>query len=216
MERMDDDRTLLTAYVLDGSEEALRPSPSLPPIWSIPPHCANSTSRPGPRRYPGRLLLLARKAISPRHILAAGFIAPRDSFPWKRSVQKNAATPGGKAWPTHLTTNLPLKKSAARFAPSRRRYGAHSRIRRNAILLPLLRRSDPPPTAATLDLSEEAAKKKVSRALEKLRVVLGRKGINSTSSLLGTAHYASAVQPSRPPCAVINLPQRSRLPQQFS
>jgi len=61
--------------------------------------------------------------------------------------------------------------------------------------------------AATLDLSEEAAKKKVSRALEKLRVVLGRKGINSTSSLLGTALIASAVQPSPPAlAAVINLP----------
>jgi len=84
---------------------------------------------------------------------------------------------------------------------------------RNAILLRYFEDQPLRQLAVTLGLSEEAAKKKVSRALEKLRAVLARKGISSTSSLLGTALIASAVQPAPSAlAAVIAAPAAAALP----
>ena len=77
---------------------------------------------------------------------------------------------------------------------------------RNAIILRYFENRPFRDLAAVLGLSEEAAKKRVSRALEKLRSVLARKGIRSTGSLLGTALVASAVQPTPPALAAVILP----------
>lgn len=53
-----------------------------------------------------------------------------------------------------------------------------------------------PELASALGVSEEAAKKRVSRALERLRQILGRAGITSSGSLLGVALTTYAAQPA--------------------
>ena len=50
--------------------------------------------------------------------------------------------------------------------------------------------------AAGLGTTENAARMRVDRALEKLRIVLTRRGVKSTSSVLGTVLMANAVAPA--------------------
>jgi RNA polymerase sigma factor (sigma-70 family) len=55
-----------------------------------------------------------------------------------------------------------------------------------------------------LGLSDEAAKKRVARAIERLREQLKRRGITSSSSLLGTALAAHAVQSAPAAAAIVS------------
>lgn len=65
---------------------------------------------------------------------------------------------------------------------------------RAAVLLRYFRGQSLRELAAALGVSEEAAKKRVSRALERLRQILQREGITSSSSLLSAALTVYAVQ----------------------
>ena len=67
---------------------------------------------------------------------------------------------------------------------------------RTAVLLRYFRGQSLRELAAALGVSEEAAKKRVSRALERLRQILQREGITSSSSLLSAALTIYAVQPA--------------------
>lgn len=74
---------------------------------------------------------------------------------------------------------------------------------RNAILLRFFHGKSFGEVAAALGVTEAAAKKRVNRAVERLRHFLSRRGITSSSSLLGAALAANAVQPA--PAAVVSL-----------
>ncbi len=74
---------------------------------------------------------------------------------------------------------------------------------RNAILLRFFQGRSMGEVAAALGVKEEAAKKRVNRAVEKLRHVLSRRGITSSSSMLMVVLTANAVQPA--PAAVVSL-----------
>src|SRR5256885_14496054 len=57
---------------------------------------------------------------------------------------------------------------------------------RSAVVLRFLEQRAFLDIGATLRLSEDTARKRVDRALEKLRAVLERRGVNSTSAALAT------------------------------
>jgi RNA polymerase sigma factor (sigma-70 family) len=65
---------------------------------------------------------------------------------------------------------------------------------RAAVLLRYFHGRSPRELAAVLGVSDEAAKKRVSRALERLRQILRREGVTSSGSLLSAALTAYAVQ----------------------
>jgi len=65
---------------------------------------------------------------------------------------------------------------------------------RAAVLLRFFHGRSGSELARALGVSEEAAKKRISRALERLRRVLGREGITSSSSMLGAALTAYGIQ----------------------
>lgn len=76
-------------------------------------------------------------------------------------------------------------------------------IDRNAILLRFFQGKSYGEVAAALGVNEAAAKKRVNRAMERLRQLLSRRGITSSSSVLSAALAANAVQPA--PAAVVSL-----------
>src|SRR2546429_7600740 len=75
---------------------------------------------------------------------------------------------------------------------------------RDAIVLRFLKRQDLRAVGAALGLSEDAAQKRVSRALEKLRGVLSRRGVALTATALASAMAAEAVAGAPP--ALSGLP----------
>jgi RNA polymerase sigma factor (sigma-70 family) len=64
---------------------------------------------------------------------------------------------------------------------------------RDALVLRFLKRQDFRAVGAALGISEDAAQKRVSRALEKLRGVLGRRGVALTTTALASVLAAEAV-----------------------
>src|SRR2546425_10115248 len=64
---------------------------------------------------------------------------------------------------------------------------------RNALVLRFLKRQDLRAVGAALGISEDSAQKRVSRALEKLRGVLRRRGVTLTVTALASAMAAEAV-----------------------
>lgn len=64
---------------------------------------------------------------------------------------------------------------------------------RNAVVLRFLKRQDYRAVGAALGINEDAAQKRVSRALEKLRPLLAKRGITSTVSGLAVALAAGAL-----------------------
>ncbi|HTH48896.1 MAG TPA: sigma-70 family RNA polymerase sigma factor [Candidatus Limnocylindria bacterium] len=64
---------------------------------------------------------------------------------------------------------------------------------RDAVVLRFFQRRELRDVGAALGLSDEAARKRVSRALDRLRRFLGRRGITTTSGALATAISAHAV-----------------------
>lgn len=75
---------------------------------------------------------------------------------------------------------------------------------RNAILLRFFQGKSFGEVAAALGVTEAAAKKRVNRAVERLRQFLSRRGITSSSSVLVASLAANAVQPA--PAAVSLMP----------
>jgi len=65
---------------------------------------------------------------------------------------------------------------------------------RNAIVLRFVEGRDLKEVGAALGTSEEAAKKRVSRAVDKLRSLFGKKGITLSAAALSTAIAAHSVQ----------------------
>lgn len=64
---------------------------------------------------------------------------------------------------------------------------------RDAVILRFMEGKSLEEVGEALGLSEEAARKRVHRAIEKLRTIFGRRGVTTTSGLLVTALSASAV-----------------------
>lgn len=71
---------------------------------------------------------------------------------------------------------------------------------RDAIALRFFEQCSFAEIGTTLRLTEEAARKRVERALEKLRVALGRRGVTSTAAALGIA--LTAISASQAPAAL--------------
>jgi RNA polymerase sigma factor (sigma-70 family) len=214
---MDDDRTLLTAYARDGSEEAFAALTHryLDLVYSAALRQLHDADQARDISQ-AVFLLLARKAksLDPDTILAgwlyrtARFVSMEALRAEKRRKirEESMANPSHhEASPEEIWQHVSphLDEAMERIPESDR----------TAIILRYFEDQPLRQLAPMLGLSEEAAKKKVARALEKLRAVLARKGISSTSSLLSTALIASAVQPAPSAlAAAISVPAAAALP----
>jgi RNA polymerase sigma factor (sigma-70 family) len=217
MELMDDDRTLLTAYARDGSEEAFATLTRryLDLVYSAALRQLHDADQARDITQ-AVFLLLARKAksLDPDTILAGWLYrtARFVSMEALRAEKRHKVREESMANPSH---HEPSPEEIWQHV-SPHLDEAMERIPESDRTALILRYFEDQPVrqlAATLGLSEEAAKKKVTRALEKLRSVLARRGISSTGSLLGTALIASAVQPAPAAvAAVISLPAAAALP----
>ncbi len=81
---------------------------------------------------------------------------------------------------------------------------------RSALLLRYFRDSSFREIGAALQVSEEAARKRVDRSLEKLQFLLARRGITSTAAALGTA-IAGCVSEAAPPALATKVIAAARL-----
>jgi RNA polymerase sigma factor (sigma-70 family) len=207
---MDDDRKLLTAYARDGSEEAFTALARryLDLVYSVALRQSGNSEQARDVAQ-AVFLLLARKAesLDPETILA-GWLYRTARFV---SLEALRAETRRKLREECMASALPEESSHEEIW---KEVSPHldeameriSELDRNAIILRYFENRPFRDLSAALGMSEEAAKKRVSRALEKLRSVLARKGIRSTGSLLGTALVASAVQPTPPALAAVILP----------
>src|SRR5436190_12947815 len=66
---------------------------------------------------------------------------------------------------------------------------------RDALLLRFFEQRDMADVGAGLGASAEAARKRVDRALDRLRAMLARRGITTTAGALGVALSAHAIEP---------------------
>ena len=69
---------------------------------------------------------------------------------------------------------------------------------RHAILLRFFERKEMKEVGGAIGSTEDAAKKRVSRALEKIRAFLARRGVALSAAALGTALTANAVHAGPP------------------
>jgi RNA polymerase sigma factor (sigma-70 family) len=154
-------------------------------------------------------LVLAGKAadLSPDIVLSAWLLkttrfASLDAIKSNNRRQKHERLAGAQK-AVHMTGD-----TAASQDPSRQIQrtelethldGALSRLTdagRTAIALRYFERQSFAAVGQRLGISEEAAKQRVGRGLDKLRSVLGRHGVNLSVEMLGSALAASAVRPA--------------------
>jgi RNA polymerase sigma factor (sigma-70 family) len=207
---MDEDRELLRAYVRDGSEEAFATLARryLDLVYSSAMRQLNDADQARDVAQ-AVFLLLARKAASlgPETVLAgwlyrtARFVSLEALRAEKRRRLRE------EKMASALHDEISSEELWAQVSPHLDEAMAEiPEADRNSIVLRYFEDLPVREVGAKLGLSEEAAKKRVHRALEKLRAVLAHKGIKSSSSLLGTALVASAVQPTPAAMAAVIVP----------
>ncbi len=196
---MNDDATLLRQYAQEGSDGAFREL--------VERHIAlvNATAR---RLAGGDAHLaddvtqlvftdLARKAATlPGDVLLGGWLHRHTCYTAMKAVRGESRRRVRER--TAMETNLLNEDSArdeqwAKLAPvldeALDQLGAEDR---NAIVLRYLQQRDMRSIGETLGTSENAAQKRLGRALDKLRELLTRRGITVSSALLATTLDAGA------------------------
>ena len=193
-----DDMELLREYALHNSEEAFASlvSRHVNLVYSVglrqlrDPHLAEEVTQ-------AAFIILARKAgsLGPKTILSAWlcrtaqYVAARlvrDQFRRQRREQEMYMQslldhPDSSSW----TTIAPLLDGAM----AELREKEHS-----AIVLRFFEGKDLKQVGTALGVSENAANKRVNRALEKLRRHFSRRGVNSTTATIAGAISANSVQ----------------------
>ncbi len=207
---MDDDTNLLSAYVHNGSEDAFETLTAryLDLVYSAALRQLRDADQARDVAQ-AVFLLLARKAksLDAKTILSgwlyrtARFVSMEALRAEKRRKLREDSM--ARALPEEGSSEEMWKEVSPHLDEAMEKIPEADRT---AIVLRYFEDRPVRELAARLGLSEEAAKKRVSRALEKLRGVLERRGIKSSSSLLGTALLASAVQPTPPALAAAILP----------
>lgn len=144
---------------------------------------------------------LARKAAAlPRGIQLAGWLYRHTSFTAANTVRserrRTAREQKAVAMSASDESSDPSwEQLAARLD------GALNRLRRDdreALVLRFLKREDLGAVGAALGISEDAAQKRVARALERLRLILQREGVTTTAAALaaGLASHAVTAAPT--------------------
>src|SRR5437016_9111130 len=139
---------------------------------------------------------LARKARGlPRDVLLAGWLYRHACYTAAKAVRTE------RRRKTREQTALAMRALDDNTEPPWERIALHldeglnqlSASDRDAIVLRFLKRQDLRAVGAALGISEDAAQKRVSRALEKLRSILDRRGVALTATALASVLAAEAV-----------------------
>ncbi len=193
-----DDRELLRSYVSDGSDRAFGElvRRHLPAVYSAALRRVNGERSLAEDVTQEVFADLARKAraLPPEVVLGGwlhrhtGFVALKsiDRERRRRTREEEAAAMNAM----HLTDPLwhqlsPLLDEALDRLPE---------PDRDALVLRFFERHDYRAVGEALGVSDDTAQKRVSRALEKLRVWLGRHGVTSTAGALSAVLTAEAVR----------------------
>jgi len=204
-EGMTDDLTLLRAYAKDGAEDAFQTvverhlglvhSAALRQVGD--PHLAQEVTQ-------AVFLILARKAASlkPATILA-GWLFRTTRFAASQALRaarrrRRYEQEAAQMQPTTTpdAPEVPWEDVAPHLDEAVAGLGDSDR---HAILLRFFERKEMKEVGSALGSTEDAAKKRVGRALDKLRHFLGRRGIALSAAALGSALMTNAVQATPTP-----------------
>ena len=203
-ESMTDDLALLRAYADTGAEDAFRTvvDRNLGLVYSSAlrqvsdPHLAQEVTQ-------AVFLILARKAgsLRPATVLA-GWLFRTTRFAASQALRaaRRRQHYEQEAAKMLSTTTAPASEAAwddvAPFLDEA--MASLGTTDRHAILLRFFERKEMKEVGGVLGSSEDAAKKRVSRALDKIRAFLARRGIAMSAAALGAAITANAVQAAPP------------------
>jgi RNA polymerase sigma factor (sigma-70 family) len=197
---MTDDLTLLRAYATEGAEDAFRTvvERNLGLVYSSAlrqvsdPHLAQEVTQ-------AVFLILARKAgsLRPTTVLAGWlFRTTRYAASQALRAARRRQHYEQEAAQMQSTTTAPASEAAwddvAPFLDEA--MASLGTSDRHAILLRFFERKEMKDVGGAIGVTEDAAKKRVSRALDKIRAFLGRRGIALSAAALGSAITANAVQ----------------------
>ncbi len=199
-ESMTDDLALLRAYADRGAEDAFRTvvERNLGLVYSSAlrqvsdPHLAQEVTQ-------AVFLILARKAgsLRPATVLA-GWLFRTTRFAASQALRaaRRRQHYEQEAAKMLSTTTAPASEAAwDHVAPFLDEAMASlGTTDRHAILLRFFERKEMKDVGGAIGATEDAAKKRVSRALDKIRAFLARRGIALSAAALGSALTANAVQ----------------------
>ena len=201
---MTDDLTLLRAYATEGAEDAFRTvvERNLGLVYSSAlrqvndPHLAQEVTQ-------AVFLILARKAgsLRPATVLA-GWLFRTTRFAASQALRaaRRRQHYEQEAAKMQTTTTSPASEAAwddvAPFLDEA--MASLGTADRHAILLRFFERKEMKDVGGAIGVTEDAAKKRVSRALDKIRAFLDRRGIALSAVALGSAIAANAVQAAPP------------------
>jgi len=140
-------------------------------------------------------ILLARKATSLRSsVLLSGWLYRTTSHVASRAMRDRIRQQRREEEASMMIANEPVEELWGKLEPHLdAAISTLGDLDRNAVVLRFLQQRSFREVAGTLGVSEDAAKKRVTRALEKLRATLTARGIAVTGTILATTLGAKAV-----------------------
>ena len=204
-----DDHELLDAYVREGSEEAFATLVEryLDLVYSA---ASRQLSNPDQAQDVTQavFVMLSRKAgsISRRTVLSGWLYrtARYVALEAARAENRRRIREATMAEMSETTGSDSAPEAWKRISPHLdRSMDQLKESERNAILLRFFQGKSFREISATLGIGENAAKKRVGRAIDRLRQSLIRHGIKDSSAVLGAALTAFAIQPT--PSAIASL-----------
>ncbi len=174
-------------------------------IWSIPPRCGRPAIRLMPEEVTQEVfILLARKAksLSPRTVLS-GWLYQAARLTTANLIKREIRRQRREQELYMQTLTEPDISLWEQISPllddAMGRLGEKDR---NAIVLRFFENRTPQEVAAALKLNEVTARKRVSRALEKLRTFFAKRGVVLTTAIIAGTISGNSVQAA--PAALAN------------
>jgi RNA polymerase sigma factor (sigma-70 family) len=195
---MTDDGQLLLRFTAERSDDAFRElvARHIDLVYSAAVRLAGGDSHLAQDITQTVFVDLARKAPGlPRDVVLPGWLYRHTCFTASKAVRTERRRQAREltAMEMNALTNQPeanWEQIAPQLEEAMNRLAAQDR---EAIVLRFFKRHDLRQVGQTLGISEDAAQKRVSRALEKLRALLGQRGVTLTAAGLAAVLTAEAV-----------------------
>ncbi|MDB6122206.1 MAG: polymerase, sigma-24 subunit, subfamily [Pedosphaera sp.] len=195
---MTDDGQLLRRYTTERSEDAFRElvTRHIDLVYSAAFRLAGRDSHLAQDITQNVFVDLARKASSlPSNVVLPGWLYRHACFTASKAVRTERRRQAREFTAMEMTelTHQP-DANWEQIAPELEEAMTQlSEPDRDAIILRFFKRQDFRAVGATLGISEDTAQKRVSRALDKLRTLLGQRGVTLPATALATVLTAEAV-----------------------